>query len=141
MERVRAWILLKVTEPAAVVAEIVKSRGEFQGRFDLGLLSWGGDDLVVVRADVVECENGWNLVVPVDARTEDHLHAAMAELTRAAGSRLLGHTVLRVMDPHPRTPHQSHSFVTEAEWREFEDPSLKPGVRNYPASPGANPWG
>jgi hypothetical protein len=107
----------------------------------MGLLSWGGDDFVVVRADIVEGESGWNLVVPVDAKSCDDLNTAIAELTKAAGSRLVGHAVLRVSDPHPNVPHRSHSFVTAAEWDGFQDPGLNPGVRNYPASPGANPWG
>jgi len=141
MDRVRAWILLKVTEPAAVVAEIERSRGKPQGKFDMGLLSWGGDDFVVVRADIVEGESGWNLVVPVDAKPGDALNTAIAELTKAAGSRLVEHTVLRVTEYHPNIPHQSHSFVTAAEWESFQAPELKPGERNYPASPGANPWG
>ena len=140
-DRARAWILLQVKEPAAVLAEIEKPRGPSDGQPNMGLLSWGGSDIVIIRADRVEGDGGWNLVIPVDARNEWALNAAILELKAAAGNRLLAQAVLRVKEHHPAVPAAAHSYVTEAEVRKLRDPAFAQSKRHWPASPGANPWG
>ena len=141
MDRARAWVLLKVKDPKAVVAEFERPRGNHQGKVDMGLMSWGGAGRVIVRADMVEGEGGWNLVVPVDASSDTALSEAISEVTMAAGDRLVARAVLHVKEHHPRVPHQAHSYVTEAELGTLPDKAFPAHGRHWPASPGANPWG
>jgi hypothetical protein len=139
--RARAWVLLQVKDPKAVLAEIVKPRGPSQGTANMGLLSWGGEDIVIVRADLVDGDCGWNLVIPVDARNEWALNIAILELTAAAGGHLVAQCVLRVQEHRPAVPSSAHSYVTPAEVKQLRDPAFAQSKRHWPASPGANPWG
>jgi hypothetical protein len=140
MDRARAWVLLKVKDPKAVAAEIEKPMKTYLGNDNMGLLSEPDTDYVIVRADVVGGESGWNLVVPVDAGSGASLDDAIQKLIRAAGDPRVPHTVLRVEAHHPAFPHRAHSFISAAEFSKSPKDVTHSG-RHWPASPGANPWG
>ena len=100
------------------------------------LFTQGGDDYVIIRADVVtEC--AFNLVVPVDA-AEAHWGTAFELVVQAVGASPA--TVCLVQRTYPEIPHQAHCFVTEEEHRAFPLHEYFPPGR-HPKSPGANPWG
>jgi hypothetical protein len=123
-ERVRAWALFSTKDPAA--AQKISD-----------LFTQGGEDYVVIRADVVRDDQGtYNLVVPVDVKDETELKKLLPKLTAVAGPARL----LRVVDHHPDVPHRAHSFVTPVEHAKFRLPEYEPPGR-HPKSPGANPWG
>jgi hypothetical protein len=102
--------------------------------------SEGDDQYVIVRADVVEGGSS-NVVVPVDAASEDDLNDVL-DLLRAAPGVEGELTVLKVKEKghNPWPPHRSHTFVTEEEFDEFEVDEYKPPGR-HPKSPGRNGWG
>ena len=141
MDRVRAWVLLKVQEPSAVASEIERPLKVHLGNVNMGLLSEPGTDYVIVRADVVGGESGWNLVVPVDAGSEASLGDAISKIILAAGGQRATYTVLRVEAHHPKFPHQAHSYISEDEFNLSPTKDLTHFGRDWPASPGANPWG
>lgn len=134
-ERVRAWVLLKVTDPYGLAARIEKA-----GKSDPGLLTMGDEEYVVVRADVVEGGGGFNLVVPVDARDESALRVAVGQITERLKGQPEKIHVLRVVEHHPEVVHRAHSFITAREHKRFPDDYPSFG-RQRPNSPGANPWG
>jgi hypothetical protein len=140
MDRVRAWVLFKVTNPSAIASKIEKPLKKHLGRDNMGLLSEPDTEYVIVRADVVGGESGWNLVVPVDADSEDSLFDAIQKLIRASGDPSVAYAVLRVVAHHPKFPHRAHSFISEAEFNKSPKDLTHSG-RHWPASPGANPWG
>lgn len=122
--RVRAWALFSAKDPEA--AQRISD-----------LFTQGQDDYVVVRADVVQDDQGTlNLVVPLDVRDEATLQQLLPRLTSVAGPARL----LRVVRHFPEVPHRSHSFVTPWEHDRFRLPEYDPPGR-HPKSPGANPWG
>ena len=127
-ERYRAWILFSVEDPRGAAAELSS------------LLTEGGDDFIVVRADVIEGDfsNGdFNLVIPVDAADDTAFGTVLADMTDRVGS---APTVLHVTDHYPLPPHCSHTFIAEEEFKSFPLPEYDPPGR-HPQSPGANPWG
>jgi hypothetical protein len=96
----------------------------------------GGNDWVIVRADVVQ--GAHNLVVPIDAASETAFQAALAAVSGATGVQQT--TVDRVVAHYPSPAHRSHTYVTQSEIDEFPVPDFtSPG--RHPKSPGANPWG
>jgi hypothetical protein len=124
VERVRAWALVVSANPQATAAEI-------SSRF-----TQGGDDWVIVRADVVQ--GAHNLVVPIDAASEAAFQAALAMVQGAAGVQQVG--VERVVQHYPSPTHRAHTFVTQSEIDEYPVPDFtSPG--RHPKSPGSNPWG
>ncbi len=98
--------------------------------------SQGGDDWVVVRADVVQ--GAHNLVVPIDAANETAFQSALAMVQGTTGVQQVG--VERVVAHYPSAPHQSNSFVTQSEIDAFPTPDFTTPGR-HPKSPGSNPWG
>lgn len=100
------------------------------------LFTQGGDDFVIIRADVVEGP-GFNLMVPIDA--------ADSEWTRASGyvQKAVGTAptaVSQVVATYPENPQCAHSFITQEEYLRCPLPECAPPGR-HPKSPGANPWG
>jgi len=122
--RVRAWVLVTSSNPEATASQLAAQ------------FTQGGDDWVMVRADVVQ--GAHNLVVPIDAANETALQAALALVNGATGVQQA--TVNRVVAHYPAPAHRSHTFVTQGEIDEFPVPDFtSPG--RHPKSPGSNPWG
>jgi hypothetical protein len=99
----------------------------------------GGNTYVIVRADVLDGNAEYNLVIPVDA--------ALGELENVFGllrdDTALGvesSALLRVVSHEPSVPHRGFSFITPGEFDAYPLPELCPPGR-HPQSPGANPWG
>jgi hypothetical protein len=132
-----------VENPESFFQRVMEQVRPVVGLFNMGLLSKSEPDYdtVLIRADSVAGDGLCNVVVPVDAENEDALARAVDDLRQAAEGRLQIVATLRVQRHYPDAPHQAHSFVTQAEYSLWNDKSLNPGVRNFPASPGANPWG
>jgi len=123
-ERVRAWVLATATDAP-------QAAGALSAFFDQG-----GDDYVLVRADVVEGEA--NLIVPVDAASQAALDSVVAMIRDATGDS--SPTVARVLSHNPDPPHRSYTFVTPGELdRDPVDEYSPPG--RHPKSPGRNGWG
>jgi hypothetical protein len=88
---------------------------------------------VVIRADVVtKCD--FNLVVPVDVRSERALLAIVSRLQAIRGVKSI--LIARVLSHAPSPAVEAHCFI-----RRGETGGVYPKVRRYPQSPGANPWG
>jgi hypothetical protein len=122
--RARAWVLIQANPD---VAE----------RLYEALGHEGGDEYVVVRADVVDYH--YNVVVPVDAANEDLLSMAVDKIQEIEG---VGETVvIRVTQHNPRTPNRAHGYISEEEAEEYppEEGGFPPG--RLSRSPGANAWG
>jgi len=121
--RVRAWVLVKA-EPAQEVA---------QGLYnELG--HEGDDQFVVVRADVVDFD--YNIIVPVDAESEDVLSYVVEQIQGVDG---VNETVIvRVKEHVPYPPHDAHGYITAQEAEAGQEP-IEPGRQG--ASPGANAFG
>jgi hypothetical protein len=123
-ERVRAWVLIRADPEVA--AQIHEQLG-----------TQGGDDWVVIRADVVDYH--FNIVVPVDAANEEKLCVAVCKIRKIKG---VGATlVIPVAEHNPRTPNRAHGYISEKEAEEYP-----PEEGGFPAgrlsrSPGANAWG
>ncbi len=125
-DRVRAWVLVRA-EPVQGVSAKLRNLDKKE------------DDLVVVRADVVagSPDLPYNIVVPVDAESDEVLSRVVDDINRIGGVK---HAVaLRVMKHHPDPPHDGYGYVTEQEAKAGKDPDVKPGRQG--ASPGANPFG
>jgi hypothetical protein len=124
-ERVRAWVLIQADPEVA--AEIHGSLG-----------AAGGDDYVVVRADVVDYH--FNIVVPVDAANEEQLCVAVCEIRKIKG---VGATlVIPVTEHNPDPPHKAHGYISEEEANAYwppDEPDFEPGRQG--SSPGGNAWG
>ncbi len=123
--RFRAWILLQVNSPQKVAQELYDA-----------IWMEGDDDYVVIRADVVDWD--YNVVIPVDAASEDHLNRAyerILDITGAAKS-----VRLPVTQTFPRIPHDAHGFVTKEEFDQGQEKErIRPGRQHW--SPGHNAWG
>jgi hypothetical protein len=122
--RVRAWVLVEADPPEDVAQAIYDALGYE-----------GGDDWVVVRADVVADHQGYNLVVPVDAKTTDHLAEVLSAIEDTDGVN--GTLVLQVTRHIPKPPHDAHGYITLAEAEEGKE-KIFGRLGN---SPGANAWG
>jgi|GEM_PF-6872872 len=132
-ERYRAWVLFRVDDPQVAAAQF-----GVQDEKGVTPLTEGGGNYVIVRADVVDGDEDYNLVVPVDAADEGQFQVASDRLTAVVGAR--PKSVLRVAGHFPTPPHCSHTFVTEEELKSFYLEEYAPPGR-HPQSPGANPWG
>jgi len=130
-ERVRAWVLGKSDQPE----ETAKAIGKLIDDEMVKAPADRRDDLIIVRADVVEGD--YDIVVPVDAASEEALSAAL-EMIEGAG--LLEPKTFRVRTHNPSPPHAASTFVTAAELRADPAQEFSPPGR-HPASPGRNAWG
>lgn len=133
-DRLRAWVLFRVDDPrlAADQFTMPDEKGETP-------LKAGGNDYVIVRADVVEGNGDFNLVVPLDAANTDQFAIACGRLIEVVGQP--PKTVLRVLEHVPTPPHEAHSYLSAKELEAFPIPTEFPEAGRYPKSPGANPWG
>jgi hypothetical protein len=121
--RARAWILVQAESPHEAARALYESLAEK-----------GGDDYVVIRADVVDYV--YNMVIPVDLagwELLEEVHQLIREITKAKYS-----TVIPVVQHFPFPPHDAQSFITTEEveaghWR------IEPGRQHW--SPGENAWG
>jgi hypothetical protein len=128
--RERGWVLLQVANPedaAAYVWESLTDDDEF------------GNYYVIVRADVIDGQSDYNLMIPVDA-AEGRLDSVVQMLEGTEQLQVRASTVLRVKSHEPSVPHQGFSFITPGEFESDPLPELCPPGR-HPQSPGANPWG
>ena len=101
-ERARAWVLVQAEDPKALAQELYEAEGHE-----------GGDEYVVVRADVITPFYGYNVVIPVDAQDEKTLNAVRDRIgTRRDVSRS---TLLNVTMPVPYPPQDANGFITEKE--------------------------
>ena len=123
-ERVRAWVMVKSAD-AIQAAEALSA-----------YFTQGGDQYVLVRADVVEGEA--NLIVPVDAESQAALDTVVEIIRGATGDT--SPIVAKVVSHFPDPPHRAHTFVTEDELRRDPVPEYTPHGR-HPKSPGRNGWG
>ena len=125
--RVRAWVLVKSTNPA-------QTAGDIGAEYTKGF-----DNYVIVRADVVTGAD-MDVIVPVDVANEAALETVLDIIREAPGFTSL--SVARVTSYNPAPPQQSHLFVTEAELN--ADPPSRvdfPRAGRHPQSPGRNGWG
>ena len=128
-ERVRAWVLVQADDPNKVARRLYE------------LDSAGGDEYVVVRADVVDYSH--NIVLPVDAESDDALMIVVAKIEDIQGVETT--TVLRVTEHVPYPPHVANGWIDESELAAQEEQeirieaALKPGRQGE--SPGLNAWG
>ncbi len=100
------------------------------------LFTQGGDDFVIIRADVVEGP-GFNLMVPIDAADSEWTRASAA-VVAAVGAEPTA--ISQVSATYPENPQCAHSFITQEEYLRCPLPECSPPGR-HPKSPGANPWG
>lgn len=131
--RVRAWVLVRSEDAKATSKALAAKYYDEERGYEFGK---GGDELVVVRADVVDGE--MNLIVPVDAANGAILKEFERLLRAEEGVTEI--SVLRVLMHNPKTPHKSSTFITEEEYQDFKLPEFDPPGR-HPRSPGANAWG
>jgi hypothetical protein len=132
-ERYRAWVLFKVDDAPGAAAKIGKPYEK-----GLSLLTDPENPFVIVRADVVDGNSDYNLVVPVDALDADAFSKAKARLIAVVGKDPT--VVLHVAKHFPAPPQRSATFVTDKELKECYLSEYDPAGR-HPHSPGANPWG
>ncbi len=122
--RTRAWVLVKADQAQDVAEELYDELGHI-----------GDDSFVVVRADVV-VEFDYNIVIPVDAESQDMLDKVHGMIKDRSG---VEETVIVKVDMHfPDPPHDAHGYITEEEAEAGREP-IKAGRQG--ASPGANPHG
>lgn len=122
--RTRGWLLINSSTPHRVAWQVND------------LFAEGGDEFVVVRADVVE--SLFDLLVPIDAKGPEEFKEISKRIEGMDGVELC--TVIMVVRHYPNVPHNAHGYVTENEQMKGKDKRILPG-RQTSNSPGANPWG
>jgi len=127
--RVRAWVFGRV-DPVGL-------RNRYKQN---GINGLGGDQFVIVRADIVD-HSDYNIIIPVDAEDDAGLRAAEGVITDQLGVDIV--SIARVVDKGhvPWPPHEAHGFITEPEVvaLPIEQIPIKAGRQH--ASPGSNKWG
>jgi hypothetical protein len=127
--RIRAWLLIKAREPESAARHIYTSWGDK-----------GENDYVVIRADVVDSD--FNIVVPVDALSDDMLREVVKLITDVEGVQTI--TIARVLNHNPVPTYLAHGFVSVKE-EKYAEKEKKPKPdktgRIKKNSPGDNPWG
>ena len=146
-ERARAWVLVKAGNPRKFANALAAEYRDHGRGHEFGL---GGDELVVVRADVVDGEK--NVVIPVDAMSDEILETFVEKIRQNdfeneeaqidKGEGALDISVLKVKagGHNPMPPHRSSTYVTAREQGIDREPDYGDGGR-HPQSPGRNPWG
>jgi hypothetical protein len=129
--RVRAWVLVQAGDPGKVAQRLYEKLGHE-----------GGDEYVVVRADVVDYSH--NIVIPVDAESGEALGSVVDMIKGVRGVEAT--TIVRVTMSVPYPPHIAHGYITEAELEaqleldiDIKEERLEAGRQG--ASPGHNPFG
>ena len=126
--RVRGWVLIQADKPKEF------AQGLYE---DLGKV--GGDEYVLVRADVVEGHTLFNVIVPIDAASREALQG-VAEMI--GNDYNVSFSIARVSVHNPKPPHDAHGFITAREkalGSNPDDPCVDVG--RFPKSPGHNAWG
>lgn len=123
--RVRAWVLVWADDPERWAQELYEALGHE-----------GGDEYVLVRADVIEPFYGYNVVVPVDARDDSTLDSVVDTFPNPEAVRRMAVRRVEVHNPYP--PQDASGYVTEEE-AEVGAEDVKVGRQDK--SPGLNPWG
>jgi hypothetical protein len=100
----------------------------------------GGDQYVVVRADIVDHDD-YNVIIPVDAEDDEGLREAVGVITGKLGVEIVLTAQVLEEGHIPWPPHAAHGFITEREVKALpiEQVPIKPGRQH--ASPGTNKWG
>ncbi len=125
-ERVRAWLLVRAEDAPNSMQGLYRKLGHE-----------GGKHYVVIRADIVDYQP-YNVIVPVDAESEEALQEVSALIKGHPGVR---ETVIARVEKHiPFPPHDAHGYITQQELREGKDQTIKEYGRQG-ASPGYNGWG
>lgn len=129
--RVRAWVLVKSDNADQTASALTAD------------LTEGGDEYIIIRADVVQCEmesfvRDVNLIVPVDVASADVLAEVLGRISGLAGVNDVA--VANVTAYYPDPPHRAHTFVTADELGRDRVPEYDPPGR-HPKSPGRNGWG
>ena len=132
--RVRAWLLFNVENAAGVAADIEENYVGFGENNE----PIGGDDYIVVRADVVT-GGSYNLVVPVDVVDDDKLEEVLDDFGKELN--IVPAEQLKVDGHRPWPPHKAHCFLTGEEHEQGGDYSQDFAVGRNPRSPGSNAWG
>ncbi len=130
-DRVRAFVLLRAENSDEVAERIYEEYGKK-----------GGDDFVVVRADVVDgAGDDFNIVVPIDAHP-DHFSEIERQVTSVEGVN--AYKTLAVKNHYPTPTYLAHGYTTTEDFAEkmswLETPPDEYG-RIMKNSPGHNPWG
>jgi len=127
-DRRRAWVLLSASLPDDAAGSIYNELGEA-----------GGDNYVIVRADVLTSTfNGSNIVVPVDA-APDQFNATVEKLEDIDGVEVIA--VLEVSNHYPPATYKAHGYTTSFQFAKDMKWSPPEKEGRYPNSPGDNPWG
>ena len=146
-ERARAWVLVKAGNPRRFSNALANEYRDHARGHEFGK---GGDDLVVVRADVVDGEK--NVVIPVDAKSDEILEAFVekirenrfeedkAKIDREEGALEISVLKVKPGGHNPMPPHRSSTYVTSRELALDPEPDFDKGGR-HPKSPGRNAWG
>jgi len=126
-ERVRAWVLLQAESAEELAQALYRDLGHA-----------GGDEFVVVRADIVAgpSEFAYNIIVPVDAKNEDALRDVVDRIREVSR---VNPVIVTVHQHVPYPPHDAHGYITTEEVEAGREPVEKPGRQG--ASPGLNPFG
>lgn len=124
-ERVRAWVFVQAEQAANAMQGLYRKLGHI-----------GGDRFVVIRADIVDYQP-YNVIIPVDAESQEALHEATEKIKGHPG---VSETLIVRVEKHiPHIPHNAHGYITKQEAEAGKDKEVKPGRQG--ASPGYNGWG
>lgn len=119
--RSRAWALIEATDPKTVTDNVLELDD--------------GDELVVIRADVVD-GSPTNVVAVIDAAL-DYYDQVVADIHAING--ITNVSFLKVIQHKPAPPHNASGFITTDEAEAGEKKDVKVGRQDN--SPGFNPWG
>lgn len=146
-ERARAWVLVRAGNPRKFTNALAIEYKDHGRGHEFGK---GGDDLVIVRADVVDGEK--NVVIPVDAKSDEILETFVekirqnrfkikeARIDKKDGALDISVLKVKAGGHNPMPPHRSSAYVTAREIGLDHEPAFdKPG--RHPKSPGRNAWG
>jgi hypothetical protein len=133
-KRKRAWLLYEAEdlEDANTKANAIYSR--------FGTV--GGDNFVVVRADVIINESEQVMIlVPVDTSGEPALSKLVGDINTITTKPPV--LTAKVKDHYPAITYLAHGFVSEEEFIKSDKRTVHPDLygRIMRKSPGDNPWG
>jgi hypothetical protein len=124
-ERVRAWVFVRAEEAPSAMQGLYRKLGHK-----------GDDRYVLIRADIVDYRP-YNVVVPVDAESEEALQEVSEMIKDHPG---VSETLIVRVEKHiPYPPHNAHGYITGQEADLSRDEKVKHGRQG--ASPGYNGWG
>lgn len=128
--RVRAWVLGRADNPEEAAPRLYEKLGHE-----------GGDEFVVVRADVVD--HHYNIVIPVDGASDEALQGAIDSIGSLGVLKEIDVLKVRMHVAHP--PHIANGYISHAELAAQHDQHIDIGeyikAGRQGASPGHNAWG